>query len=142
MSSTIQKGQKVSFAGNGVAEDTAKAFSMLCRHEKVLFVRAKNSRKSLQDQLKDICEINDLVVYDNQPKSQINIPTCDLLLFTSPLNARSYYQVYPIDAAQINVAIGNTTKQALHALGVTEVYVPEEPTEASIVQLLKNLFTI
>jgi len=136
------KGLKVSFAGNGVAKNTTSAFAMLCHHEKVLFVRAKNSRKSLQDQLKGMCEINDLVVYDNRPRSNFTIPPCDLLIFTSPLNAQSYYQMYPVDAQQKVVAIGSTTKRALQSLGIQDVDVPDEPTEASIKQLLKKLVSL
>lgn len=137
-----QRGIKVSFTGDGVAETTALAFRMLCSRQRVLFVRANHSRKSLQQELAGICEMMDLVVYDNQPRKNLSVPECDILIFTSPLNARSYFEIRQPEENQKIIAIGNTTRLALIDLGAREVLTPDEPTEISIVQLLRDQYSI
>lgn len=137
-----KKGLKVQFTGDGVAESTAAGFQLLCRNQKVLFVRAAHSRKSLQTELEGICEILDLVVYDNQPREEFSIPECNTLIFTSPMNAKSYFQVRQPDPQQNIIAIGDTTRQALLDLGAKEVTIPGEPTEKAIVQLLIDQFSL
>ena len=64
------------FIGNGEPKETAREFSKVASRSKVLFPRAKTSRKSVQSLLNDSIEIRDLVVYENVPKS--------CLLYTSP----------------------------------------------------------
>ncbi|MCB0688148.1 MAG: uroporphyrinogen-III synthase [Saprospiraceae bacterium] len=136
-----EENHRVSFVGDGVASTTARAFAMLCKDQKVLFVRAKNSRKSLQEELKNTCGISDIVVYDNSPKNDIKIEPCDILIFTSPLNAQAFYQSNRPDH-RLNIAIGETTKNSLLALGVQNILVPSEPTEEGITELLKKYLSL
>lgn len=135
-------GYPVTFIGDGIAENTAKAFSLLCKGQKVLFVRARNSRKSLQHQLRKYCDIGDLVVYDNEKKAEVKIPDCNALIFTSPLNAQSYFERNDKSNEQIIIAIGDTTRQTLLGLGVSDILVPEKPSEESIAKLLTEIFSV
>lgn len=131
-------GHVVSFVGDGVAENTAKGFAMLCKGDRVLFVRAKNSRMSLQEKIKHQCQIIDLVVYDNAPRASFSLPACDILIFTSPLNAKSYFKHYRKSSNQKMIAIGSTTQEAMYKMGIKDVEIPQLPTEEAIVELLVN----
>ncbi|MBK8506958.1 MAG: uroporphyrinogen-III synthase [Saprospiraceae bacterium] len=133
-------GHIASFVGDGVAVNTAKGFAMLCKGERVLFVRAKNSRMSLQEEMDHHCEIIDLVVYDNAPRTALSLPRCDVLIFTSPLNAKSYFQIYPKSSDQKMIAIGSTTQEVMHEMGLKDVEIPLAPTEEAIATLLLNHF--
>lgn len=133
-----EKGHCVAFTGDGVAENTAKAFLLVGRQSKVTFVRANHSRKSLQQLLENECLISDLVVYNNKPRNSFEIPFCDILIFTSPLNVSSYFTQNPIQENQKIIAIGNTTLESIKGLGIQDVAVPEHPTEEALAQLLKK----
>ncbi|NND35310.1 MAG: uroporphyrinogen-III synthase [Saprospiraceae bacterium] len=134
------KGLTVSFTGDGTAEHTAKSFSLVGRNERVLFARARHSRMSLQKLLAHQMEIDDLIVYDNEPKTSIDLPHCDMLIFTSPLNAKTYFTHYQQHANQGIFAIGKTTQKALEDLGLSNVQIPEEPTEDALANLLIKYF--
>jgi uroporphyrinogen-III synthase len=137
-----EMGHFVVFTGDGIAESTARAFSMVGRGDHVTFVRANHSRQSLQQLLSTDCRISDLVVYDNQPRQNLDIPPCDVLIFTSPLNAKSYFDQYPYQENQKIIAIGSTTREFIRRLGIREVDMPEQPTEEALAALLKKYFGI
>ncbi|MEM1119203.1 MAG: uroporphyrinogen-III synthase, partial [Bacteroidota bacterium] len=130
---------KVDFVGDGQPSTTAKLLLKMAQKEKVLFVRAKQSKMSVQRLLTDQLEMDDLIVYDNTIKKDFLIPTCDLLLFTSPLNARAYFQKYFLQPEQKVLAIGNTTGSALHKIGINRVYIAENPSEAAMANLVLQL---
>lgn len=133
-----EMGHYVAFTGDGVAKNTARAFLLVGRQSKVTFVRANHSRKSLQQLLEKECLISDLVVYNNKPRNSFEIPFCDILIFTSPLNVSSYFSQNPIQENQKVIAIGNTTLESIKGLGIQDVSVPEHPTEEALAQLLKK----
>ena len=133
-------GHAATFVGDGVAANTAKGFALLCIGERVLFVRAKNSRMSLQEEMGPHCEIIDLVVYDNAIRTSFSLPLCDVLVFTSPLNVKSYFQIYPKSSKQKMIAIGSTTREVMHKMGIEDVDIPSAPTEEAIAALLINHF--
>lgn len=122
------------FIGTGKPEETAKAFLNLAQGQRVLFPRAKNSRQSiqriLQKQIKDI----DLVVYDNVPKTNFDIPNCDILVFTSPLGAQTYFNKKSLFAHQKVIAIGHTTAQSLKDLNIPNIIVATEATEKGLAE--------
>jgi len=128
------------FIGSGHPTTTAAQFQKVATNEKVLFVRAKASKKSVQKLLKEKIRVSDLIVYDNKIKKDFHIPYCDYLVFTSPLNAAAYYQQYAIDKRQKVIAIGNTTANALVKLGVQEIEVAERPTEKEMSKKVLELF--
>ncbi len=133
-----EKGHCVSFTGDGVAENTARGFLLVGRQTKVTFIRANHSRKSLQQLLENDCLISDLVVYNNEPRNSLEIPFCNMLIFTSPLNVSSYFNQNPVRENQKIIAIGNTTLEFIRGLGIQDVAVPEHPTEEALAQLLKK----
>ncbi len=137
--SMIKKGIDVSFTGNGVAEDTAKAFCLVARGSSVLFIRAKHSRQALQKGTEKEIEVHELVVYNNTPADDIDVPHCDVLIFTSPLNAKTYYGKYSIDSSQKIIAMGHTTADTLLNLGLNNVDIPNQSSENALADLVKDI---
>ncbi len=127
------------FVGDGHAETTARAFLPLARGKKILFPRAENSRRSVQQWLEEEAELIDLIVYDNVPKKEFDLPDFDLLVFTSPLNAEAYFSVKKTDRRQTVLAIGSTTASALFQLGIKNVITADNPSEQALAQTILNL---
>lgn len=125
-------GRSADFAGNGDLEAVIPAFRVLASGSRVLCPRAQHSRESIQQGLQGVATVLDLVVYDNQPRRDIELPFCEILVFTSPLNVTAYFQRYPLDLRQHLLAIGPTTEKALRELGPKEVWVAATPSEAAL----------
>lgn len=115
-------------------EDTAKDFGTLAERQSVLFPQAKNSLRSIQKHLVDYVKIHDLVVYKNEPVNELNVPLVDILVFTSPMNARTYLEHYDIEEGQQIVAIGPTTGNTLEIFGVRDYKMPENFSEESLAE--------
>lgn len=133
---------KADFVGTGEPQKTATDFLATARGERVLFPRAANSRQSVQQLLGEGIEAVDLVVYENKPVSVVEICKEDILVFTSPMNAETYFQEYKLQNGQAIVAIGQTTAIALQNLGYKKITIAKEPSEtglaAAALQLLKD----
>ncbi|MEZ4888304.1 MAG: hydroxymethylbilane synthase [Chitinophagales bacterium] len=127
---------KASFVGGendtaAVAED----FGKIARGKKVVFPIAEKSLRGVQKILErdfDKIKVQDLVVYSNQIKSAFDIPVCDILVFTSPMNVQTFCKKHTIETHQIIVAIGNTTGKALEKLGYTNYRLAASPNEVSL----------
>lgn len=126
------------FVGTGHPKTTAQAFGTIANQQKVLFPRAKNSKQSIQNLLAAQLTIFDLVVYENAIKPSFTIPYCDILVFTSPLNAKAYCQKYPIQTKQKIIAIGKTTETALQKLGINNSIIAANPSEQALATAVKQ----
>ena len=105
-------GGQVSFVGTGAPEAVARQFDEVLRSgESVLFVRAENSRRSIQQFLPHIDQ-QDLVVYRNRP-APVRVPPADICVFTSPLNYQTFLQANTLQSHQKLIAIGPTTAAAI-----------------------------
>jgi len=124
------------FTGTGEPTITARAFLQTARGQRVLFPRAQQSRQSVQQALGDKIEAVDLIVYRNEPRKDFDLPTCDWLVFTSPLNAQAYAQKYEILPEQRVLAIGETTAKALRDIGVSPVKIADAPTEEALAKAI------
>lgn len=125
------------FVGTGEPLQTAKAFAQIAAGQKVVFPRAKQSKKSIQKQLSKVVEVVDLVVYENRPKSKISIPDVDILVFTSPMNARIYFENYDLKSTQKVISIGNTTANELQKIGVKNFVIAKNPSEKGLAEAVK-----
>jgi len=132
----VNKGYLVNFVGNGEPKATAALFLESAAKQKVLFPRASNSRQSIQKLLENQLEAFNLIVYENQPRTDFELPDCDWLVFTSPMNAQAYFQKYPAKAEQKVLAIGTTTAETLKLLGVPEVIIAKEASELTLAQAI------
>lgn len=125
-------GHAVHFVGDGDPETTAEAFLKMAAGQRVLFPQAVNSRRSIQKILGKKITGLDLVVYQNLPKENLDLPDFDVLVFTSPLNAQAYFSAKKRKSGQRVIAIGKTTAGALWKMGVHEVEVADEASEAGL----------
>ncbi len=123
------------FVGNGDPSETARAFGVIAWGRTVVFPGARRSERSVRRLLGDSVQGIDLTVYDNQPiAGTFPCPKADVLVFTSPMNARTYYDRCAPRGETV-LAIGQTTAAALRELGRTEVLVSEEADEGSLAEL-------
>lgn len=130
------------FIGTGEPQSTATNFLPLAKGKSVLFPQAAHSKQSIQKQLEGAITILPLVVYKNEPLKDFDLPHCDLLVFTSPMNAAAYFNRYPFVPNQKVVAIGETTATALRSLGVKEVFIAKEPSEISLAQAVLDILKL
>lgn len=130
----LQQNIQADFIGNGQPKATAEAFLKIAKNQQVLFPRAKNSKKSVQNLLESQLIVHDLVVYENAIKRNFSIPNCDYLVFTSPLNATAYFQKYSWQSTQKIIAIGKTTANALKALGIHQLIIANTTSEKGLTE--------
>lgn len=126
----------IDFIGNGEPEFVATDFKKLAQGQIVLFPQAKQSRRSIQLILGDEIQSSDLIVYNNQVRSEFTIPFCSILVFTSPLNIEAYTSKYLIMNDQQVMAIGKVTARRLIEKGLQNVLVAAEPTEEALADLV------
>ena len=135
---TIEQFTKCHFIGTGDAKTTASDFVKITTGQKILFPRAENSQRSVQQLIDNQVITIDLIVYKNFPKKELNLPRIDYLFFTSPMNAKVFFQKYQLEKDQKVFAIGKTTAQTLADLGINNVIFPKKPSEDEFVKLLLN----
>ena len=138
----LERGIAPDFIGTGAPEGVAVAFAQEAAGLRVLFPQALHSRQSIQQLLEGKIQAASLVVYDNRPRQAFDISFCQVLVFTSPLNAEAYFGKYTLEKEQQVVAIGETTAAALHRLGVREVIVAAEPSEEGLAAVAISLLKI
>jgi len=131
--------RQVDFIGNGRPRTVASNFSALAKQQSVLFPRAKNSKQSIQRLLDLHIEALDLIVYHNEPQSDFSISPANILVFTSPMNAKTYIQKYPITKDQAIISIGTSTTQALSELGYPLAIEAKEASEKGLAEAVLGL---
>jgi len=127
------------FIGNGKPTETAQQFLKVAAGQKVLFPRARNSKKSIQQLLEKEIEVLDLIVYHNEPKKEVKIDDFDVLVFTSPLNVNVCLKIKQLADNQLVIAIGETTATALKKHEINNYLLPEYPSEKSLSDLILGL---
>lgn len=133
------KVNKVHFIGKGNTLKTAADFLDIAYGQEVLFAQAHRSRKTIQNLLTNNIKSKELVVYTNEMKKNFQVEDVDILVFTSPLNAKAYFKKKPLFDDQKIFAIGRTTAKALVGLGIEDFNVAETPSETALVEaILKN----
>lgn len=126
-------GYKVAFTGTGEPETTADAFAEAANGQRVLFPQARHSRQSVQKKLGSIIKSTGIIVYDNRPAADFPLRCPEVLVFTSPLNAKAYLSRYEILPGQQLVAIGNPTASACRSFG-KEPVLASAPNEEALAQ--------
>lgn len=132
---------KAQFIGKGDPIATAEHFAPLVKGKKVLFVQAKNSKQSVQKLLQDSIDSEHLIVYDNQIKTDFELPVLDCLIFTSPLNVKAYFSKYKHHSTQKIISIGNVTTQALYQQGIDQVITVTTANEKALAIACLQIFT-
>ncbi len=127
---------KVQFIGSAKPSATAQSLMTMAAGERILFPCAKHSLHSLYKYIRYKTDATKLVVYDNRIRDEFDLPTCDILVFTSPLNAQAYFGKYQWKKKQKVLAIGRTTAGALKKLGITKVAVAKKAKEEALAELV------
>ena len=127
------------FIGNGIPEQTAESFADEAFEQRALFPQAENSRKSIEKLVSDQVDVIDMVVYSNLPKTEFSVPDCDVLVFTSPLNVRAYFEKYTLNSEQKVIAIGKTTADSLRNLSIFHFQTATRPTTAGILAEIEKI---
>lgn len=130
---------RIDFVGNGDPSETAARFRPLAEGRRVLFPAARHSRRSVPEALGDAIEAVHLAVYDNEPVPDPPETRADVLVFTSPMNARAYLDRHSLQPFQRAVAIGQTTAAALRELGVKNPVIASEPSEQALAKTVLAL---
>lgn len=136
-----QSGFSPDFIGTGEPFSTAAAFQAFAQGQLVLFVGALRAQENLRGEVGRYAQVSTLAVYDNQPIANIPCSNAELLIFTSPMNARAYFAQNTLGKGQKLIAIGPSTSNTLKQLGFTEIWTPETPDEKAIAQLINSHFT-
>lgn len=121
---------KADFIGTGEPLSTSIQFLDFVKDQRVVFVQAKNSRRSIQ-KLVDF-NATDLIVYDNFAITDFALPASDILVFTSPMNAEAYFSKYSYLANQNIIAIGETTAGSLKKKGLIGIIIAKEANEKAL----------
>lgn len=130
-------GRDANFIIQGAIDLSVQHFLNVIGKAKVLFPRASISQQSVQKYIPPD-QVIDLIVYDNNAKENIDIPFCDILVFTSPLNFSTYNSHYTIGENQLIIAIGNTTAASISKLVDYPILIAKEPSEESIKELIEK----
>lgn len=120
------------FVGTGHPEGTALGFSKLAQGKTVVFAQAKHSNQSVQKLLGEAVFCHNLIVYQNEIKTNFKLPPIDILVFTSPLNVRAYFDQYPYQSTQKVISIGRVTAKALNEIGITTLTIAAETSELEL----------
>jgi uroporphyrinogen-III synthase len=119
----IEAYRPVDFVGDSIdITDSAYRFAEAIGSSKVLFPGAAESLKHVQSAL-PAGQVIDLPVYSTNEKTAA-IPECDLYVFSSPSNVRSYFKNTPTNTSLTCIAFGEATRNELSKHGVTDVHIP------------------
>ncbi|MBL7806931.1 MAG: uroporphyrinogen-III synthase [Saprospiraceae bacterium] len=138
---------KLDFTGAGEPKGSAQLFRRHCARLQrsigtVVFPAARRSRQSVMNLLQSDFSCIHFEIYDNQPLNDPMPRTEDVLAFTSPLNAESYFKRHALLPGQRVAAIGGTTDRMLQQMGISETAIAAEPTERGLAEAVLTLGTI
>ena len=118
---------------------TAKQFASVVGSKTVLFPQAKGSMKSIQQQFPKAGQAVDLIVYETIKNSIDDLPTAEIVVFTSPSNIEAYFEKYKISSAQKTVAMGDATANALRKMGIKANAMPPAFDDLGLVQAVMSI---
>jgi len=132
-------GLKADFHGKGDSTAVAKQFLEMAKGKTIAFPRADNSLKSIQKKIANKTNILDIPVYTNVPKDATQASDAEFLCFTSPLNAKTYFENHAPKDNQKLIAIGNTTGQTLVTLTKNKVYISDITSEENLAKMVNRV---
>jgi uroporphyrinogen-III synthase len=126
---------RVDFIGSGEAVATIQKFKEIAVDSNVMFPIASNSKHALISEGNYAFKPINLVVYVNTV-SPIDIQSCDVYIFTSSLNVKSFFINNSIrDSAQV-IAIGQSTADTLSDYFQGKIEVSAAPTESELFNMI------
>ncbi len=108
------------FVGDGLGKTSAALFEKNIQAQtKVLFPSASQSLFQVQKHfINQHIVITNVSVYENQMKDDIQKIEENILVFTSPMNAKAYFSKYSKEAKQTVISIGKTTALQLQEMQI------------------------
>jgi uroporphyrinogen-III synthase len=120
---TIEEFCSVDFVGDAIdITDSAYRFAECIGSGKVLFPCAAESLRHIQSALRAE-QVIEIPVYSTTEK-KVSIPDCDVYVFSSPSNVRSFFKNTTPTQALKSVAFGEATRDELIKHGVTNILIP------------------
>lgn len=131
--------KKAAFIGEGTnLLEISKKFRDILQNESVLFPQAMDSLQTIQKQLAFTNIVYNLYTYKTIIKTELEIPYTDIVILTSPSNARAYLTKYKLDSRQIIIVMGTSTKYELMSYGIKNIIMPNEFSESGLIESLKK----
>ena len=128
---TIGRYHSVDFTGNAIdIIDSAYRFAEAIGNQTVLFPGATESLKHIQSVLPS-SQVIDLPVYATSEIAVI-VPECDLYVFSSPSNVRSFFKNNSTTTSIKSIAFGEATQNELQHFHVTDILIPHSLDPHSI----------
>jgi uroporphyrinogen-III synthase len=127
----------VAFIGDAVnIIEIGKAFSAIVGNKTCVFPISSISKRTIQNQFKDQSKVSDLIVYSTDEQLDFEDPKADVLIFTSPSNARAYFNKIAWQPHQKIIVMGPTTGKQLLDLGVKNFLTPKLTGELGLIDLI------
>jgi uroporphyrinogen-III synthase len=127
------------FIGRGAPPLIAEAFKTHARGTRVIFVQARKAKKDIEQALAADLDLSALIVYENLPRADLDLPPCDIYVFTSPLNVKSYFDRYLFPNGKAVVSNGPTTTDSLRRYGFSEILESDGPEDTQLAQAVLQL---
>lgn len=128
---------KADFIGSGEALSTSQMFNEIASDSKVLFPMALHSKHALLASGNNTFSPIDLVVYENSLNPTEILP-CNVYIFTSSLNVKSFFVFNDIQESAQVIAIGRPTSDTLAEYYQGKINVPSAPTESELFKMIKE----
>ena len=130
-------GRKPQFIGDGNAQHISEFFISHHLNDRIVFIKALNSIGQVQNHIGDKLKVANLPIYRTIKLYHFDLAPCDVLLFTSPLNAEAYFDKYGYHSEKM-FAIGASTAQKIYGLIKHSVHYCENPNEDNLYALLRR----
>ena len=101
-------GSAADFTGNGPRNSIAEEFAGILGDHSLLIARARRSVNFLKDHLLGNTRVEEIEVYENSIRDELDVPRADYVVLTSPMNAEAYFSIHEYRGEPV-FAIGKTT---------------------------------
>ena len=125
----------------GTQADTiavGKDFAKIAGNQKVLFLIAKGSRRTIQKQFDKYHNVIDCIVYETLPLAVEKIPEYEVIVFTSPSSVESYTANHTFAIDKRYIAIGKSTHLSLLNFGLKHAEISEGFTDKHLLNAVLN----
>lgn len=125
--------------GSGRLDEHVDVVSNIITESTFTFVQGTASRRSIQCVLSPELVYKELSIYTSTFQDIALTGAPDVIIFTSPMNADSYFNQLNTSSSQLILSIGKTTHDhLLKEYNITSHY-PIKPTETALFDLLATL---
>jgi hydroxymethylbilane synthase len=132
-------GKRAEFIGYSTdTKLTGKQFASRVGEGTVLFPQAKGSLRSIQNGFVKEKQVVDIIVYETLKKNEEEIPSCEIILFTSPSNVDAFFEKNHIGSNQKIIAMGEATGNELRKYKITNYTLPDSFDDAALVRAVFN----